>query len=108
VIPVKSEATPRPDTRYWAEWVSAERPNEFGEFDPDGVEYSRIQCRSLDDAKRESIKRGKAANVAEWARVTQEDFNASVSIPRRHPAAWDTTCQWHGTWDGHWEEDRWS
>jgi hypothetical protein len=96
------------DTRYWAEWISAEKPNEFGEFDPDGVEYSRIPCQSLEDGKRLSIERGKKANVTEWARVTEEVFLPELAIPKRSDAAWDTVCQWHGDWQGNWDEDRWS
>lgn len=96
------------DTRYWAEWVSLERHNEFGEYDPDGAEYSRIPCRSLEDAKRIAVERGKSAGVAEWARVTQEDFLPELGIPKKSDAAWDTVAVWHGDWSGNWNEERWA
>jgi hypothetical protein len=94
------------DTRFWAEWISGEKPNDFGEFDPDGVEYSRVQCRNLDEAKRVSIARGKAMNISEWARVTEEVFLPELNIPKRSDAAWDTVCLWYGDWQGNWDEDR--
>lgn len=92
--------------RFIAEWISAQHHDASGEWIPDDDEYSITYCRDLEEAKRVAIANGKACNVVEWARVTEEHFNAELGIPARSPAAWDTVRIWHGDWQGNWDEDR--
>lgn len=94
------------DTRYTAEWISAQHEDEFGEWEPDRDEYMGSTHATLEAAQRAAIDGSKQANVVEWCRVTEERFDSSLGIPRRSPAAWDATCLWHGDWNGEWSEDR--
>lgn len=94
------------DTRYVAEWIEKQYQDEYGDWDPDRDEYRGMDCKTLEEAKRKAIENGKKANVVEWCRVTVEEFNASLGIPRRSSAAWDTVATWHGDWEGNWNEER--
>ena len=60
---------------------------------------------ALEAAKAAAIAESKAANCVEWWRVQEERFNPELGIPRRSPAAWDTTRTWHGDWQGNSEEE---
>lgn len=93
--------------RFFAEWINKQHVDEHGEWEPDRDEYMKQLCRNLDEAKLVAVAMGKKANVVEWARVAEENFNAEVGISPRHPAAWDTVRVWHGDWQGNWDEERW-
>lgn len=94
------------DTRYTAEWIAAQHHDENGEWEPDRDEYVGRACKSLADAKRLAVVESKRCNVVEWCRVTVEQFNPSLGIPRRSDAAWDTVAVHYGDWDGNWQEER--
>lgn len=91
--------------RFIAEWVKANHVDpDTGEFDPDLTEYGASVHASLVAAQDAAVAAGKAANVSEWARVRERNFDPSLRIDPRAEAAWDTVRTWSGDWDGHWEE----
>ena len=94
------------DTRYVAEWIEKQHVDEHGEWNPDDDEYCGRDCKSLAEAQRVAIEESKRAGACEWCRVTVEEFNPSLGIPRRSSAAWDTVELWHGDWEGNWNEER--
>lgn len=94
------------NVRYSAEWIVKQHNDEFGEWDPDRDEYVGSDHDTLGAAIAAAIAESKKANVVEWWRVVEERFNAEIGIPRRHPAAWDTSRVWHGDWSGNIDEDR--
>lgn len=96
------------DTRYIAEWIEKQHVNEFGEWESDRDEYVGKDCKTLAAAKRVAITESKRCNVVEWCRVTVEQFNPDLGIPRRSSAAWDTVAVWHGDWQGNWDEERYT
>jgi hypothetical protein len=98
----------RTDTspRFIAEWISAQHHDDAGEWLPDDDEYSIQYCSDLKEAQRVAVANGKSCNVVEWARVSEQHFNAELGIPARGDAAWDTVRVWHGDWQGNWDEDR--
>ena len=81
--------------RFLAEWISAQFHDERGEWQPDRDVYEAVECKSLAEAQRVSIERGKAANVVEWARVSEE---------RKTRYGWDTVRTWSGDWQYGWDE----
>lgn len=94
------------NNRFEAEWIAAQHHDQNGEWEPDRDEYVTQGCANLAAAQRIAVERGKAANVVEWARVTEYAFNPKLGIPARSPAAWDAIRVWHGDWQGNWDEDR--
>jgi hypothetical protein len=94
------------DIRYTAEWIERQHVDEYGEWNPDDDEYRGMDFDTLEKAKVAAVKYGKQAGVCEWARVTVEQFNPSLGIPRRVGAAWDVIAVWHGDWEGNWDEER--
>lgn len=93
--------------RFVAEWIAAQYHDpETGEWEPDRDDYRVERCRDLEHAKQVAVARGKAANVVEWARVTEYAFDPELGIPARHEAAWDAVRQWTGDWEGNWDEVR--
>jgi hypothetical protein len=95
-----------PDVRYSAEWISKQHCDESGEWEPDRDEYACSSHETFESAKADAIASSKAANCVEWWRVCEERFDASLGIPRRSAAAWDTTRTWSGDWQGNCDEDR--
>lgn len=94
------------DTRYIAEWIEAQHKDEYGEWNPDDDEYVGRNCKSLEEAQCVAVAESKRCGVVEWCRVTVEQFNPSLDIPRQCSAAWDTVAVWHGDWQGTWDEER--
>jgi hypothetical protein len=92
--------------RFEAEWIAAQYHDEHGEWQPDHDDYRAENCPDLETAKRVAVERGKAANVVEWARVTEYAFDPDLGIPARCEAAWDIVRQWSGDWQGSWDEVR--
>lgn len=95
-----------PRNCFIAEWIAAQHVDEFGEWEPDMDEYRMQDCATLEEAKRVSVERGKAANVVEWARVSEMQFDPDLGIPARSAAAWNTVRIWSGDWQGNWDEVR--
>lgn len=93
------------DVRYIAEWIVAQHNDEHGEWEPDRDEYVGETHATLEAAKTAAIAKSKAANCVEWWRVQEERFDPELGIPRRSPAAWDTTRTWHGDWQGNSDEE---
>ena len=93
------------DTRYVAEWIAKQFVDENGDWEPDRDEYVAKDCRSLEDAQRVAISESKKLGIVEWCRVSVEQFNPELGIPRRSSATWDTVAIWHGDWEGNWNEE---
>jgi hypothetical protein len=94
------------DKRFTAEWIEKQHLDEHGDWNPDDDEYVGQVYKTLEQAKLVAAKESKRAGIVEWCRVTVEEFNPDLGIPRRSDAAWDHISTWSGDWEGNWDEIR--
>ena len=94
------------DTRFIAEWIVRQHIDERGEWEPDRDEREFSTHKTLAEAQEAAIAGAKKAHVVEWCAVEEETYNASLGIPRRSPAAWDSLRTWCGDYEGNWVENR--